>query len=662
MAATRERIKRVDTKAKLDDGGADAHYEFGGPIGAAGIMVFLPLVALLLNEVCEAPAPGGAAPRQCDIAGFPARLAARLEAVAGPAAIARSLATAAAAVLGYLAAALALHVALPGAIEDGAPLRDGRRLRYKLNALAVLLVSVPGFLALCRAGAVDPVYVYDNVAALMGAGIALSYALSAWLYVGARARRGGGGAVVLAEGGDTGNPLYDFFIGHELNPRVRVPGLAAEVDLKEWCELTPGLLAWLLLDICCAFKQYSLHGYVSNAMVLVIAFHALYVLDALYLEKAILTTMDITTDGFGFMLVFGDLIWVPFTYSLQARYLAVFPSDLSAAALAAVLALKAAGYLAFRGSNNQKNAFRSLGHDHPANRHIRYINTERGTRLMVSGWWGIARHINYTGDWVMGLAWSLPCGFTHVLPYFYPIYFACLLIHREGATIQSSIHACAAADDDDDGDVHWRGAAGGTVSPAAGARGGDRPDVCPTARRARARRPRRAPVPRQVRQGLGQVQEHRQVPAHPVYILIPPACGVVIVPGSPPSRRRRGPPLGRLPVATGAPPLSLLALALRLQRLRRLLHVPDEPARRLDLVHRVHVHGAAEAEERAADHPVRHPERPRHRGHRPARSCAAPAAGPPHAHAPLRSCAATRRHPLRVHTRAATATATATAR
>ena len=31
--------------------------------------------------------------------------------------------------------------------------------------------------------------------------------------------------------------------------------------------------------------------------------------------------MDITTDGFGFMLAFGDLVWVPFTYSLQCRYI-----------------------------------------------------------------------------------------------------------------------------------------------------------------------------------------------------------------------------------------------------------------------------------------------------------------------------------------------------
>lgn len=34
---------------------------------------------------------------------------------------------------------------------------------------------------------------------------------------------------------------------------------------------------------------------------------------------------DITTDGFGFMLAFGDLAWVPFTYSLQARVLVDHP-------------------------------------------------------------------------------------------------------------------------------------------------------------------------------------------------------------------------------------------------------------------------------------------------------------------------------------------------
>ncbi|MFQ5694933.1 MAG: M48 family metalloprotease, partial [Terriglobia bacterium] len=45
-----------------------------------------------------------------------------------------------------------------------------------------------------------------------------------------------------------------------------------------------------------------------------------------------------------------------------------------------------------------------------------FIETAGGGRLLVSGLWGRARHLNYLGDWLMGLAWSLPCGFAHGLP------------------------------------------------------------------------------------------------------------------------------------------------------------------------------------------------------------------------------------------------------
>jgi hypothetical protein len=34
------------------------------------------------------------------------------------------------------------------------------------------------------------------------------------------------------------------------------------------------------------------------------------------LQEAVLTTMDIVHDGFGFMLAVGDLAWVPFTYGM----------------------------------------------------------------------------------------------------------------------------------------------------------------------------------------------------------------------------------------------------------------------------------------------------------------------------------------------------------
>jgi len=49
--------------------------------------------------------------------------------------------------------------------------------------------------------------------------------------------------------------------------------------------------------------------------------------------------MDITHDGFGFMLAFGDLVWVPFVYSLQALYLVSHPTAISWPVAAAITIL-----------------------------------------------------------------------------------------------------------------------------------------------------------------------------------------------------------------------------------------------------------------------------------------------------------------------------------
>jgi protein-S-isoprenylcysteine O-methyltransferase Ste14 len=237
--------------------------------------------------------------------------------------------------------------------------------------------------------------------------------------------------LLAEEGSKTKQPVYEFFMGRELNPRV------GSLDLKEFCELYPGLIGWIVLNMCMAHKQLMMYGSLSASMVLVNVFQAIYVLDALYFERAILTTMDITTDGFGFMLAFGDLAWVPFTYSLQARVLVSRSPELSKMALIMIVLLKMIGYFMFRGSNSQKDTFRR-DPSHPSVAHLKTLPTKRGTRLIISGWWGISRHINYFGDWLMGLSWCLPVAFeSGILPYFYAIYFAVLLIHREARDQES---------------------------------------------------------------------------------------------------------------------------------------------------------------------------------------------------------------------------------
>lgn len=160
-------------------------YEFGGPVGAALISVLLPLVSVLLNEVCALPSflgDRGAANVDldgsesasmwlkvqtkatsilsaittiwngngsveimtaseliessscCSITSLPNRLKSQLvtlmdmNAIFSPASL-KSAVTAIAVVIGYLFVMLALHVILPGTIVQGALLRNGKRLR-----------------------------------------------------------------------------------------------------------------------------------------------------------------------------------------------------------------------------------------------------------------------------------------------------------------------------------------------------------------------------------------------------------------------------------------------------------------------------------------------------------------------------------------------------
>jgi len=261
---------------------------------------------------------------------------------------------------------------------------------------------------------------YDQFPQLAFAAVVFSFGLAVGLYV-LSFRRG----VLLAEGGRSGNVIYDFYMGRELNPRT------GGFDWKCFCELRPGLIGWVVLNLGMLMKQQQLQQVagegVSWPLLLVCVFQGLYVLDALLNERAILTTMDITTDGFGFMLAFGDLAWVPCTYSLQARYLVGREVTMSSWVMVGLAGLHLLGYWIFRQANSTKDAFRRDPSSVP---HVRFLETARGTKLMISGWWGWARKINYTGDWLMSLAWCGLCGPVHVLPYFYAIYFGVLLVHR----------------------------------------------------------------------------------------------------------------------------------------------------------------------------------------------------------------------------------------
>lgn len=316
-------------------------------------------------------------------------------------------------VAAYYLLSLILYRALPSQQIKGTKLRESSQsLEYRFNSFSSTLVQV----AACGIGTyvhganfVVWTYIDDNYLQILSANMLFAITVSTFAYLRSFSVRAGNKDLrELAKGGHTGNLIYDFYIGRELNPRVTLP-VFGEIDIKTWLEMRPGLTGWLLLDLAFVAKQYRLYGYVSDSILFVTAIQGYYILEGQYAEAGILSMMDIITDGLGFMLTFGDIVWVPFIYSTQCRYLSIYPVQLGMAGLTALTSVFVVGVYIFRAANTQKVVFRKSPSD-PSVAGLTYIQTKRGTKLLTSGWWGVSRHINYFGDWVQSLPFSLAAG------------------------------------------------------------------------------------------------------------------------------------------------------------------------------------------------------------------------------------------------------------
>ena len=316
---------------------------------------------------------------------------------------------------------------LPGKTVYGTQLRDGSRLKYRINGLSnltllILLLAVRYYTTSGRMP--ELVYLYTHHIELCLVTIAFSFYLATFCYIKSflNVSLPSKTEKILAVGGNSGSPLYDWFIGRELNPRV----LWGLFDIKLFCELRPGMLLWFLINLSCLHHHYLKTNQLNDALLLINALQAFYIFDGVLNEEGVLSMIDITTDGFGFMLAFGDLTFVPFTYSLQARFLSVYTLNLGPLRVTIILSLMSLGYYVFHSSNTQKSLFKQGKLPH-----LKSIQTHRGTKLLCDGWWAVSQHINYFGDWMMSLSWCLTTWFVTPVTYFYSVYFAILLIHRQ---------------------------------------------------------------------------------------------------------------------------------------------------------------------------------------------------------------------------------------
>ena len=175
----------------------------------------------------------------------------------------------------------------------------------------------------------------------------------------------------------------------------------------------PSLIGLALTDLSLACLQIAAHGRLAPRMALYQVFSFLYLANYFQFESGMLFTWDVVSEKFGWELVWGDYVLVPFFYSLPAWYLVDNFDPIPPVMLAAVILLYAGGFATFRGANQQKHRFKQDPHARIWGQPARTLEG----RLLVSGFWGIGRKLNYTGELCMYWAWTLLCGFTRSCPF-----------------------------------------------------------------------------------------------------------------------------------------------------------------------------------------------------------------------------------------------------
>ncbi|CCC71926.1 hypothetical protein NCAS_0I02580 [Naumovozyma castellii] len=398
-------------------------FEFGGVLGTMVMTVALPILSVILNQMIRPDYHIEGCFRNFDWN----RVTQGLQPVSG---LISNTRTWTYYILWFLSL-LFFDTVLPGKWMQGITLRDGSSLWYKINGISV--VAMLSLILAVRWKLTDGLmpelqYLYSHQVELCVVSIIFAFILACYCYVVSfipllfnKTNKEGTKEKILAVGGNSGNIIYDWFIGRELNPRI------GPIDIKMFCELRPGMMLWLLINLSCLHNYYlEYDGKINDALLLINLLQGFYILDGVLNEEGVLSMMDITTDGFGFMLAFGDLTFVPFTYSLQARYLSVSPIHLGYVKFFSILSLMCLGYWIFHSSNSQKSKFRQGKLSH-----LKSIQTKRGTKLLCDGWWAKSQHMNYFGDWLISLSWCLTTWFQTPLTYYYSLYFATLLLHRQ---------------------------------------------------------------------------------------------------------------------------------------------------------------------------------------------------------------------------------------
>ena len=173
----------------------------------------------------------------------------------------------------------AFYCLLPGVTTYGKPLahEGGKQLPYYCSGVWGWYATIVGMAVLHFTG-IFPLYtILDEFGPIMSVAILSGYLVSIVAYFSALYRG--------AQHRMTGSPIYDFFMGAELNPRM-----FGILDFKMFFEVR---LPWFILfglSCAAAARQYETYGYVSPEVCFLIMAHFLYANACAKGEECITTT------------------------------------------------------------------------------------------------------------------------------------------------------------------------------------------------------------------------------------------------------------------------------------------------------------------------------------------------------------------------------------
>ena len=314
--------------------------------------------------------------------------------------------------LGFVALMFFGSKVLPGPLVTITGTENGELKRYRLNGFSLLVSTVVAVAALAWFRVWSPLTILGHFKSLFIAANIFAFFLLFILFLEGRRK------TADAPGGAIRN-LRDFFRGTQLNPEW------FGVDLKLF-SYRPSLIGLALINVSFAFAQYETYGRLTARMWLYQILYFVYIANYFQFERGMLFTWDVIAERFGWMLAWGDYVLVPFLYSLPGWYLIHNTNTIAPSVVAAIVALFVFGFWLFRGANGQKHQFKRNPDAAIWGRPTKTI----GGKLLVSGFWGVGRKLNYTGELCMYYAWTLLCGFESVVPYLLPLWLTAFLLHR----------------------------------------------------------------------------------------------------------------------------------------------------------------------------------------------------------------------------------------